>query len=250
MQNKLKLHGFNNLTKSLCFNIYDFCYAETEEEKKAFIAYIDERYNAERLAEILMDVAAMIKASVLSVSRQDYDPQGASVTLLIAEEPIPEAVVAHLDKSHIAVHTYPECHPGSPVASFRADIDVATCGELTPLDTLGYLIGRFGAGIVIMDYKVRGFTRASDGEKIYMDHDMRSVQDYIDASMLQKYRAEDVNLPRARIFHTKMLLKEISPEKYLFGSDSRPSPQAQAMECLRREMEEIYHGKNGEKNLS
>ena len=27
MQNKLRLYGFNNLTKALSFNIYDVCYA-------------------------------------------------------------------------------------------------------------------------------------------------------------------------------------------------------------------------------
>ncbi|HEY3487937.1 MAG TPA: S-adenosylmethionine decarboxylase, partial [Gammaproteobacteria bacterium] len=28
---KIKLHGFNNLTKSLSFNIYDICYAKTKQ---------------------------------------------------------------------------------------------------------------------------------------------------------------------------------------------------------------------------
>ena len=32
---KMKLYGFNNLTKTLSFNIYDICYTRTEEEKKA-----------------------------------------------------------------------------------------------------------------------------------------------------------------------------------------------------------------------
>ena len=31
---KMKLYGFNNLTKTLSFNIYDICYTRTEEEKK------------------------------------------------------------------------------------------------------------------------------------------------------------------------------------------------------------------------
>ena len=35
---KLRLEGFNNLTKSLSFNIYDVCYAKSEEEKEAQIA--------------------------------------------------------------------------------------------------------------------------------------------------------------------------------------------------------------------
>jgi S-adenosylmethionine decarboxylase len=125
---RLKLQGFNNLAKALSFNIYDVCYAITEDQRQRYIEYIDEAYNAERLTQILTDVADIIGANILNVARQDYDPQGASVTILISEEPVidkraagreilsgamrehPEdvAVLAHLDKSHITVHTYPE----------------------------------------------------------------------------------------------------------------------------------------------
>ena len=114
IQEKLKLYGFNNLTKSLSFNIYDVCYAKTARAQRDYIAYIDEQYNSERLTNILTTVAEMIHAKVLHISRQDYDPQGASVTVLIAEGsmvPAGETQLAHLDKSHITVHTYPEYHP-------------------------------------------------------------------------------------------------------------------------------------------
>jgi S-adenosylmethionine decarboxylase len=115
---RLRLQGFNNLTKALSFNIYDMCYAVSEEQRQRYIEYIDEMFNAERLTQILTEVAHIIGANILNVARQDYDPQGASVTILISEEPvidkaaagkglIQDAVVAHLDKSHITVHTYP-----------------------------------------------------------------------------------------------------------------------------------------------
>lgn len=81
----IKLYGFNNLTKTLSFNIYDICYTRNEEEQKAYIAYIDEQYNSERLTNILLDVTKIIDAKVLNIARQDYDPQGASVTILISE---------------------------------------------------------------------------------------------------------------------------------------------------------------------
>ena len=82
-QEKIKLYGFNNLTKSLSFNIYDVCYAKTQREQKDYIAYIDKQYNSERLTGILTHVAEMIGAKVLHISSQDYDPQGASVTLKV-----------------------------------------------------------------------------------------------------------------------------------------------------------------------
>jgi S-adenosylmethionine decarboxylase len=85
---RLRLQGFNNLTKALSFNIYDMCYAVSEEQRQRYIEYIDEVYNAERLTQILTEVAHIIGANILNVARQDYDPQGASVTILISEEPV------------------------------------------------------------------------------------------------------------------------------------------------------------------
>ena len=85
MGEKLRLYGFNNLTKALSFNIYDVCYAKTAREQKDYIAYIDEQYNSDRLRTILTTLTDMIGAQVLNIAQQDYEPQGASVTLLIAE---------------------------------------------------------------------------------------------------------------------------------------------------------------------
>ena len=148
---KIRLHGFNNLTKSLSFNIFDISYAKTEQHRKEYIEYIDELYNAERLTEILTNVTKIIGANILNVARQDYDPQGASVTMLIAEHetpptdpdfdeeapgPLPDTIVAHLDKSHVTVHTYPESHPDNAISTFRVDVDVSTCGVISPLRAL------------------------------------------------------------------------------------------------------------------
>src|SRR5690606_28952335 len=194
--NKLKLQGFNNLTKTLSFNIYDICYAKTEKHQKEYIEYIDEVYNAERLTQILTDVSNIIGANILNIAHQDYDPQGASVTMLISEEPVlqpdlvrsattespgplPDAVVAHLDKSHITVHTYPEMHPDNGISTFRADIDVSTCGKISPLKALNYLLHALESDIVTVDYRVRGFTRDVNGEKHFIDHNIDSIQNFL-----------------------------------------------------------------------
>ena len=84
---KMKLYGFNNLTKTLSFNIYDICYTRTEEEKKQYIQYIDEVYNADRLTAILTEVSHIIGANILNVKRNKTTTlKGASVTILISEE--------------------------------------------------------------------------------------------------------------------------------------------------------------------
>ena len=222
MENKLKLYGFNNLTKSLSFNIYDVCYANTLKEQKDYIDYIDEQYNSKRISDIMTHLTSMIGAQVLSISRQDYDPQGASATFLIADDTmIPSGgneYIAHLDKSHVTVHTYPEFHPHNSIVTFRVDIDVATCGKITPLTALDFLIGSFDSDIITMDYRVRGFTRNIDGEKIFIDHDITSIQDYINRETLKKYDAIDINVYQANIFHTKMLIKELYLQNSLFNT--------------------------------
>lgn len=250
MGEKLRLYGFNNLTKALSFNIYDVCYAKTAREQKDYIAYIDEQYNSDRLRTILTTLTDMIGAQVLNIAQQDYEPQGASVTLLIAEGsmiPAGSTQVAHLDKSHVTVHTYPEYHPETCLATFRVDIDVATCGEITPLSTLDYLIGSFDSDIITMDYRVRGFTRSVNGEKLFMDHKVTSIQDYIDSPTLERYDAVDINVYEANIFHTKMMVKEIDLQNYLFNTDIYelpPKKRLDIMNSLRREMIEIFSGRN------
>ncbi|MBB1073485.1 adenosylmethionine decarboxylase [Rhodoferax sp. 4810] len=258
---RLKLQGFNNLTKSLSFNIYDVCYTDSCEQREAYIAYIDEAYNAERLTTILTKVANIIGANVLNVARQDYDPQGASVTMLIAEEhpgeeamsnsatpgPLPDAVVAHLDKSHIAVHTYPESHPRNGISTFRADIDVSTCGLISPLKALNYLIRALESDIVIMDYRVRGFTRNLTGRKHFIDHNISSIQNYLTPETKYAYQMIDVNVYQENLFHTKMVVNDFRLDDYLFcvnTAELSDKEYERIQRLVRREMMEIFYGRN------
>ncbi|MBO9599615.1 MAG: adenosylmethionine decarboxylase [Cohnella sp.] len=261
-EQRITLHGFNNLTKSLSFNMYDICFTKTKDERKAYLAYIDEQYNADRLTAILNSVADIIGAHVLNIAKQDYEPQGASVTMLVSEGPIeqapsesfeespgplPGAVVGHLDKSHITVHTYPEYHPDEGISTFRADIDVSTCGEISPLKALNYLIHSFDSDILTMDYRVRGFTRDINGHKLFIDHEISSIQNYIPAEIKDMYHMIDVNVYQENIFHTKCKLREFDLNNYLFGytSDSlSKEDQLEIEKSVKWEMDEIFYGKN------
>ena len=265
MEEKLTLYGFNNLTKTLSFNIYDVCYAKSEREQKEYIAYINEQYNSDRLTKILCKVTDIIGARILNISKQDYEPQGASVNVLIAERNLnddsidkscnlgkidnapPEIIHAHLDKSHLTVHTYPESHPDNAISTFRVDIDVSTCGKISPLNALNFLIGSFDSDIITIDYRVRGFTRDVLGRKFFNDHKITSIQEYIDKNTLEKYDAVDINVYQANFFHTKMLIRDIDLQNYLFKKDVyeiTPANRLDITAALRREMIEIFSGRN------
>jgi S-adenosylmethionine decarboxylase len=261
-EKRIELHGFNNLTKSLSFNMYDICYTKTKEEREAYIEYIDDQYNAERLTKILKNVSDIIGAHVLNVAQQDYVPQGASVTMLVSEGPVvevptesfaespgplPDSVVMQLDKSHITVHTYPEYHPHEGISTFRADIDVSTCGEISPLKALNYLIHSFDTDIMTIDYRVRGFTRDISGRKLFIDHDINSIQNYIPENVKSSFDMIDVNIYQEHIFHTKCKLKDFDLNNYLFGYHKDKltcDEQEKITKRLQMEMDEIFYGKN------
>jgi len=261
-EQRVELHGFNNLTKTLSFNMYDICYTTTKNEREAYFHYIDEQYNADRLTHILSNVSDIIGAHVLNIAKQDYVPQGASVTFLVSEGPVvevpkgtfaespgplPEAVTLALDKSHITVHTYPESHPDDGISTFRADIDVSTCGEISPLKALNYLIHSFDTDIMTIDYRVRGFTRDISGHKLFIDHDISSIQNYIPHEIKDLYHMIDVNVYQENIFHTKCKLREFDLNNYLFGITKENLSLDEVndiTEKLQYEMDEIFYGKN------
>jgi S-adenosylmethionine decarboxylase len=264
VKGKLKLYGFNNLTKSLSFNIYDICYTKSDEDRKKYIEYIDEQYNSTRLTKILSDVTEMIGASVLNVAKQDYDPQGASVTLLISEEEVPlyvldpscnrgiitpirENIVGHLDKSHVTVHTYPESHPQNEISTFRVDIDVSTCGTISPLKALNYLIESFDSDIITIDYRVRGYTRDIHGRKHFIDHKINSIQNFIAKETIDRYNLIDMNIYQSNIFHTKMRISDLDLSNYLFEikeEDLSSEEKQEIKKKLDREITEIFYGIN------
>lgn len=255
--NRIQLSGFNNLTKTLSFNIYDLSYLKSVDEVSALTDYINETYHSTRLTQCLQDVARIIGANVLNVATADYEPSGASTTLLISEEtpalagvtnqpspgPTPEAVVAHLDKSHLTAHTYPENNPGAGVNFIRTDIDVSTCGMISPLKALNYLIHSFSSDVVVIDYRVRGFTRSECGKKLFMDHDIDSVQSYIDQATLSDYLCVDRNMAEENIFHTKMMRRITNVDDYLYdtrGAKPADHDDETIQQLIRGELLEVY----------
>ncbi len=257
----LRLQGFNNLTKTLSFNSYDIGYSATAEQQERYRRYLDETYNTERLTAVLRKVAHLIGATILHITRQDYDPNGASVTLLLSEAPIdpetvsnaetpgplPEAVLCHLDKSHITAHTYPENYPDNGISTFRADIDVSTCGRISPLKALNYLIHSFKSDTVLIDYRVRGFIRDTVGKKHFIDHPIHSIQNYLSNDTRIRYQMRDVNINQEHSFYTKMFLKDFDLNDYLFGADKQDFSRHQQLEIkrrIRREMTDIFYGEN------
>ncbi len=246
--------GFNNLTKALSFNLYDFAVALNDEERASYIRYIDERYSARQIEALLTRIAEIIDAEVLSINSKDFDPYGASVVLLMSdikgEQATKQAtnlmaqstVSIHLDKSHICAHTYPDSLDPSGICSFRVDIDIATCGSISPLYALDFMFQSFESDVVCVDYVVRGFARNFKGEKIYTDHSIDSISQFVSPKILQQYETFDKNSPETHTFQTAFCRKETELDvSSYFRSPRTVSPllAAEKMDLIKKEMRSI-----------
>ena len=241
----IQLSGFNNLTKSLSFNLYDFCIARDQDEMESYARYIQAEFNAARITEVLHEVTRVIEANVIAESRQDYDPWGASAMLLLSDikgsVTSQESVALHLDKSHICAHTYPDFRSKGAVCSFRIDIEISTCGEISPLSALNFLLEAFYSDVVIIDYKVRGFTRDHERGHVFIDHAPDGITRHIKPELLESYDALDLALPTAKIWQKKMIRTVFEEREYFRGEVNLSDPEHQRLLALvREEMRAVF----------
>ncbi|MCJ8292803.1 MAG: adenosylmethionine decarboxylase [Colwellia sp.] len=241
--NKIPLYGFNNLTKSLSFSLYRVHYLASNQTAADYHTYINKTYSSKLLEELLTKVCHAIGGNVLNIASQDYTPQGASVTLMMSEEAKPESLVAHLDKSHLCIHTYPEETAQDNIAIFRADIELSTCGVISPLNVLDYVIEAFSADVIDIDYRVRGMTRDQQGNKCFNDHDISKISTYLDKKTLQDYNIEDNGLPNKNLYHCKLSRHSIHLNHHLFTvtePDLSSFEKIAIIEQLRLQLDELF----------
>ncbi len=209
---KLQLQGFNNLTKSLNFNLY-FLFSPEDFTAESFDFFLEQNYGSHQLQNLLNNLSELIDAHILTLSSQAYDPHGASATCLVAEKPHlplrPYQVLGHLDKSHLAAHTYPEFDPEKGIALLRMDLDIVTCGVILPLIAIDYLLRELAPHVCHMDYRVRGVTPDASGEWLKTDHPLPHLPELLSPDMREKYKFHEQHLPNANCYYASLICSEI-----------------------------------------
>jgi len=230
--------GFNNLTKCLSFNLYDFAVGRTAEEKAGYVAYVRENFSADRVTAILTEIAEIIDADVLNVSQHDFDPEGASSLVLMSDT----SVNLHLDQSHICAHTYLDTNDPEGICTFRVDIDIATCGDIVPLKALDYMLTAMRWNdVVVIDYVVRGFTRDENGQRIVLDQNLDSIRPYIDPDIVGEFFTEEWCWPMHRIWQMRLLrTKHRTADYFPAGTDLKAEGNRKIIDHLHAEMRNVF----------
>ena len=189
--------------------------------------YLNEKYNTTFLIKLLEETADAIGARVLNVSSEKYDPLGTSVALLLADVGNPEhsekletnTLLGHLDKSHLTVHTYPQLHHETGLCSLRLDLDLATCGTISPLTTLPLLFSNITCDLVTIDFRIRGYQPSVGGQLDFGSNEVMSIADYLPENSQQQFQITETNVPEILVYHTRMMRKNILPLNHTLPSD-------------------------------
>ncbi|BBM89178.1 s-adenosylmethionine decarboxylase [Spirochaetota bacterium] len=237
------LTGFNNISKSLTASFYHVVYTPAKEPRDSFLLHCNRYFSGDFLTTLLYKVSDLIGATVLHASKNNYDPLGASASLLIAEatpnstlprkssdqadftpSELPDQVdvsrvsrqseLLHLDKSHLAAHTYPDSHLQRAHAWFRIDIDLSTCGEVNPLHALDTLLGELTPDVFTLDLRFRGFTLDQAGNYCFNDQSLVRFLPFINAAHQKLYQVKETCLGKHRVFMFKGIRADFTAPEY------------------------------------
>ena len=160
MTTRLWNQALNSVTRTLAVNACQLEYESTPGSIKTNFEATNAHFCADRLESLLNDIVALLQADVLGQSSTHYEPEGASATVLIGQG---DAALFHLDKSHLAVHTYFEASEQSSWGSFRCELELSTCGTLPVKELLERISQEFDFDVLMLDCKIRGFNRDDKG---------------------------------------------------------------------------------------
>ncbi len=127
---------------------------------------IDRHFSASHLEFMLQRLAKLLGAEILSQSSVHFSPRGASAAFIVGQS---NTTLFHLDKSHLACHTYFEQSDESEWQSFRLEIELSTCGDLPTEKILACISSDYNFDALLVDCQHRGFWRDRNGCLTLMD---------------------------------------------------------------------------------
>ena len=239
----------HNLSRTLSASLYRLRYLGDSSASRRYRGDLSARAMAAQLAPVVRDICDQIGATVLHLTSHDYDPHGASATALVAdgagsqprleersEGPLEPPLVAHLEQSHLTLHTYPQIHPDQRVACLRIDVEVATCGAISPWAALPYLLRHFEVDAAVVDYRVRGFWWTAEGTRAIGDR----VDDHPSAlppALAGRYEQRSHDRPQLRTWHRRLWRRALAVQPHVLSDDAlAPAELEAALDRLQKEL--------------
>jgi len=230
---------FNNLAKNLAMRLYWVCYVG----KQAYPLYqqqLERHYHDQHLAKIIRHISQQIGAQILHLNCQAYYPQGASASALLSEasEVNSPQLLAHLDKSHISLHTYPDRRPHQQgVHSFRLDVEISSCGQISPCYAIPYLLQHLPVDVMTIDYRIRGFNRDAQDRAYYQEQKSINLQTYLASHCALDYHSQHHRWSVIPCEHSRLMRKKTQQHNQL---QHEPDTDTAWQALVQQEMQRLY----------
>lgn len=239
---------FSSISKNISFNFYYFFYLHKNLNKEAYYEHITHQFGKNLLTDISKNVCKKIKAKIINISDYDFIPYGNSINFLLADGRFNVKdinTMVHLDKSHIAIHTYPDNPVNRNINIFRIDYDISTCGNIVPLKSLDFMIENLHPDIIQIDYKMRGLTWDASGNKIYSDHNLKSINNYLDPLIKKQYETREIVFNKEKMIIAKLKIVEPALESHIINyssyADSPDLNVSKISDELKTEINDVYN---------
>ncbi|MFT7686924.1 MAG: S-adenosylmethionine/arginine decarboxylase-like enzyme [Candidatus Azotimanducaceae bacterium] len=147
-----------SVTRSLAVNVYQLWDKSNDLSLPEWFENLENQHSADKLSTFVRQLGESVGAKILNLSTTSYEPFGASAALLVGQE---LSQLAHLDASHIAVHSYFDS--SEEFGQFRLEVEISTCGVPKPIKLIADVVRHCIADFVQVDFRTRGISWSEQG---------------------------------------------------------------------------------------
>ncbi len=222
-----------NLNKKLNICIYNVYYINNID--KYNIHYINNKYNKCEFKKILIKIYKIINYNNLNIKKKNKIFKKYFIIWTINKK-------KSIKNNYIFINKNIEKYKNNNLYNIKIDIEISIFNSTSPLKIIDYIILKFNPDLLFIDYKIKGFNIDINNEKIFIDKKITSIQKYIKKEIKKKYDLFDINIYQENIFFTKMIIKYININKYIFNNKINENKKNKIISLIWKEIKKIYYG--------
>ena len=108
---------------------------------------------------------------------------------------------------------------------------------------LNFVINAFDADVIDIDYRIRGMTRNTSGQKLFTIDKLNNLSDFLSTELTTKYVISEHNLSKQQLYHSKLRRKRVYLDDHLFGARNKSlskNEQCLINASIEQEIEQLF----------
>ncbi len=247
MKNKIIYKNYN-INKNIYISIYNIYYVSSKNIYKYYIKYINNTYNNNKLINLIKNISKITNSKILNIYKINNELKFNKKNKNINK--IKNILLSYLyNNNNICIYTYIENYSKNKIYTIRTDINIYSCGLISPLIYINNIITFFKSDIININYIINGFNKNINSKKHFIDKKFNSIKNFINKNIKQKYDFLDLNIYQENLYNTKMIIKKINIKNYIFKNLFKKyilneKKKKKITKLILKEIYNIYYFKN------